>query len=96
ESLGLSLLYHESAYIFPPTQVEIFSWEDGRWKSIIRDQPKQSEKIGEIRSELLQYKIQGNSPQKIKVKLNPISSLPAWHPGAGAKGWVFIDEILLN
>jgi len=21
---------------------------------------------------------------------------PKWHPASGAKGWVFVDEILLN
>ncbi|SFH04918.1 Uncharacterized membrane protein [Algoriphagus hitonicola] len=96
KNIGLSLLYHESAYIFPPTRVEIEFFENGSWKKIINEQPRQSTKIKEIRSDLIQYKVENRSPEKIRIKLYPIASLPSWHPGAGAKGWVFVDEILLN
>jgi hypothetical protein len=34
--------------------------------------------------------------ERIKIEVIPVSKLPAWHPRAGSKGWVFIDEILLN
>lgn len=95
-TIGISLLYHEGAYIFPPVRVEILGLENGKFESLINDQPTQSEKIREIRSELLTYKLPDKHFEKIRVKLYPIPSLPKWHPGAGAKGWVFIDEILLN
>ncbi|MCS5489874.1 c-type cytochrome domain-containing protein [Algoriphagus limi] len=95
-NIGISLLYHEGAYIFPPVKVEIMGWRNGKAETLISDQPTQSEKIREIRSELLTYKLPDGNFEKIRVKLYPIQSLPKWHPGAGAKGWVFIDEILLN
>ncbi|WP_439474632.1 c-type cytochrome domain-containing protein [Algoriphagus formosus] len=94
--LAISLLYNESAYIFPPTQVEIIGWKNGKSTIIHSEKPEQSEKIGEIRSELLSYSLKDSDFEKIQVKLYPIQSLPPWHPGAGAKGWVFVDEILLN
>jgi hypothetical protein len=28
-----------------------------------------------------------------KIVAKPLSKLPSWHPGAGQKAWVFIDEI---
>jgi hypothetical protein len=31
-----------------------------------------------------------------KVVAVPVAKLPAWHPGKGDKGWVFVDEIFLN
>ncbi|MGM0945719.1 MAG: c-type cytochrome domain-containing protein [Bacteroidota bacterium] len=96
ESIGISLLYHESAYIFPPERVEIDIFENGIWKKSVSEKPIQSTQILEIRSELLTYSLKENSPQKIRIKLHPIKSLPGWHPGAGAPGWVFVDEILLN
>lgn len=96
QSIALSLLYHESAYIFPPTEVEIEFFENGRWAKFVNDRPEQSTQIKEIRSELIQYDVENGNPEKIRIKLYPITSLPSWHPGAGAKGWVFIDEILLN
>ncbi|WP_297337839.1 c-type cytochrome domain-containing protein [Algoriphagus sp.] len=96
KTIGISLLYHESAYIFPPTRVEIEFFENQRWNKFLNEQPKPSTKINEIRPELIQYQVENRSPEKIRIKLHPIPSLPSWHPGAGAKGWVFVDEILLN
>lgn len=32
----------------------------------------------------------------IKPIVKPLRSLPAWRPGKGDKGWVFIDEVFLN
>ncbi|SHO62575.1 c-type cytochrome domain-containing protein [Algoriphagus zhangzhouensis] len=96
KSLGLSLLYNESAYIFPPTRVQILALENGKWITLVDDHPKPSEKIEEIRSELLLYPIEDSNFEKIRVTVNPITSLPSWHAGAGARGWVFIDELLIN
>jgi hypothetical protein len=33
---------------------------------------------------------------QIRLKAQPIAKLPTWHPGAGAKGWIFVDEILIH
>ncbi|NVJ85373.1 MAG: chitobiase/beta-hexosaminidase C-terminal domain-containing protein [Algoriphagus sp.] len=96
KSIGISLLYHEGAYIFPPVKVEITIWKNGKPELLIQDQPSQSVKIQEIRSELLTYPLPEEPFEKISLKLVPIPALPKWHPGAGARGWVFIDEILLN
>ncbi|MDF2159329.1 c-type cytochrome domain-containing protein [Algoriphagus sp. CAU 1675] len=95
-SLELSLLYHEGAYIFPPSKVEILYWENGKWNSMIQKSPEPSDKIRDPRSELLKFNLGDKAFEKLKVRVFPIASLPSWHPGSGAKGWVFIDEILLN
>ncbi len=94
KELTVSLLYHESAYIFPPTQVEVWiSSIGGSWEKIVDDIPNQSKDIKPSRFEALNYDMPNKSYSKVKIKMKPIRSLPKWHPGAGAKGWVFIDEI---
>lgn len=96
KELTIGLLIHEAAHIFPPTKVEIWGLKDGKWILIINEIPDQSSKIRESRTEILTYALQGTENQKIKIKISAISKLPKWHPSPGSKGWVFVDEILLN
>lgn len=93
KELTISLLYHEGAYIFPPTEVEIWVDTNGVWKKIVDDIPTQSKDIKPSRFEALNYPMPDESYHKVKIKMKTIRSLPKWHPGAGSKGWVFIDEI---
>lgn len=53
-------------------------------------------KLEEVRFGVLSYQLPDTDFEKLKIRLKPISKLPAWHPGAGAKGWVFVDEIIIN
>ena len=32
----------------------------------------------------------------VKVKAKNIGLCPEWHPGAGNRGWLFVDEIVIN
>ncbi|WP_296698383.1 FN3 associated domain-containing protein [Algoriphagus sp.] len=93
KELTLSLLYHEGAYIFPPTQVEVWISNNGNWEKIVDEVPAQSKDIKPSRFEALNYDMPNKEFNKVKIKMKTIKSLPKWHPGAGSKGWVFIDEI---
>lgn len=94
--LSLSFLLNEGAYIFPPESVEIWTGGQAGWQKITQTPTQVSSKLEEVRFGVLTYSLPEVSFDKLKVRLKPISKLPAWHPGAGAKGWVFVDEILLN
>ncbi len=96
KQIVFSVLYNESAYIFPPTQVEIWVKKSGNWELAIKETPPQSEDIKIPRLEALMYDLPEGSYDEIRVRLTPISRLPKWHPGAGEKGWFFIDEVLLE
>jgi uncharacterized membrane protein len=96
KGLSLSFLLNESAYIFPPESVEIWTGDQSGWKKIDPTPTQTSTKLEEVRFGVLSYGLPQGSFDKVKVRLKPISKLPAWHPAAGAKGWVFVDEILLN
>lgn len=96
KELTIGLLIHEAAHIFPPSKIEIWSLKDGKWKPIVNEIPKQSEKIKASRTEILTYGLEGVESQKIRIKISALLKLPKWHPSPGSKGWVFVDEILLN
>jgi len=38
----------------------------------------------------------GTRARYVKVRAENAGPLPAWHPGAGAKAWVFVDEIAVR
>jgi hypothetical protein len=94
--LTIGMLFHEAAHIFPPSKIEIWSLREGKWVSIVNEIPKQSEKTRESRTEILSYNFETPQNGKIRVKITPLAQLPKWHPSPGSKGWLFVDEILLN
>lgn len=96
ERIVLSMLYNESGYIFPPTMAEVWVLEGENWKLVTKEVPRQSEEIEIPRFEALAFDLPKEPFDQIRVRLTPISKLPKWHPGAGEKGWVFIDEVLLE
>uniref|UniRef100_UPI004048372F c-type cytochrome domain-containing protein n=1 Tax=Algoriphagus sp. TaxID=1872435 RepID=UPI004048372F len=96
EKVELSLLLNEGAYIFPPQSVEVWTAYNQKWNKVnVAPQPIPT-KIQETRFGLISIPLPNSPFDQIRVKVNPISKLPAWHPGAGAKGWVFVDEVLLH
>jgi hypothetical protein len=38
----------------------------------------------------------GTRARYVKVRAEHAGPLPAWHPGAGGKAWVFVDEIVVR
>ena len=96
KKVELSLLLHEGAYIFPPQSVELWAGYKGKWSKVnVAPQPVPTQ-ILDARFGLVAFPLPTSPFDQLRLKVNPIAKLPAWHPGAGAKGWVFVDEILLH
>ncbi len=96
KEISISILLNENAYIFPPEKVEIWTGDQQTWQKIPETESTQSTKIEEARFGVLTFPLPETDFDRVKIRLKPISKLPSWHPGKGAKGWVFVDEILLN
>jgi hypothetical protein len=94
--LEVSFLLHEGAYIFPPQTLEVWIGNKGVWKKVTSPPQANSTKIEEPRFGLVSIPLPASPMDQIRLKAQPIAKLPTWHPGAGAKGWVFVDEILLH
>ncbi len=97
DSVLLSTLLNPAPYIFPPKSIEVFG----------ASQPGQWEKLGSLRPEMpgrqvppqLQYhliRLKAKPIRHLKIHAVPVRSLPAWHPGKGSPGWIFIDELVLR
>jgi hypothetical protein len=94
--LEVSFLLHEGAYIFPPQTLEVWIGNKGVWKKVNSTSQANSTKIEEARFGLVSIPLPAGPIDQIRLKAQPIAKLPSWHPGAGAKGWIFVDEILVH
>lgn len=95
--LTLGCLQDASSWIFLPTQVEFYISIDNinfqHVRTVINDVPqKTSDAI------LKDFSIGFNktTARYIKVIAKNVKRCPAWHPGAGGKCWVFVDEIIVE
>lgn len=98
QDISLSILSDEGSHIFLPAKIE--AWQkarNGNWVKIYEGTPEQPQQNMGKRYHLEEIKVNQEIPsENIKIKLSPVASLPSWHPSRGSKGWVFVDEILIN
>jgi hypothetical protein len=97
QNIAFSTLAAEGSHIFPPSKVEVWiKTQSSDWKLMDTQKPEQPTGNRDRMLQMYESKINQNDILAIKAKLTPVNPLPKWHPGAGGKGWVFIDEILIN
>lgn len=97
KNITLSIGKNVGSYIMPPATVEIWGGPDKAHLSLLRKiQPEQPQKEQSARVEGIQAQLKGDTYSVIKVVAQPVVKLPAWHPGKGQPGWVFVDEIFFN
>ena len=44
----------------------------------------------------VRIKASGVKARFVQIDVRSIGTLPAWHPAAGQKAWLFIDNVLVN
>ena len=97
QSVTLSTILDIGAYILPPASIEVWGG-NGAEKMILLGKliPQQPTKPGPGGSRSLELSFTPTDVSYIKIVAIPVAKLPKWHAGKGEKGWVFIDEILIN
>ncbi len=87
-------LLNTGPWIFLPTKVIVSLSQDGKnyfdERSINNDVQEKNPAV--ILKDYL-VKFSKQEARYIKVKAVSIKKCPSWHPGAGGKAWLFIDEI---
>ena len=86
-----------NAWIFSPDQMTVLVSEDGEnYTKIetIKGRADQKDRTKQIESFVTNFEMQ--SARYIKVIAKNIGDVPDWHEAAGAKSWVFIDEIIVK
>ncbi|HNQ60617.1 MAG TPA: GH92 family glycosyl hydrolase [Bacteroidales bacterium] len=93
---ALGCLQDAGSWIWMPSKVEFFLSDDG----------KNFQKIGEVAPNIAtdDYRKQvkdlgitiNRSGRYIKVRAINLGTIPSWHPGAGDKTFIFVDEIVVK
>lgn len=97
KDVTFSFLKKIDSYIMPPTTIEIWGGNSiSDLKLLQKNAPIQPLKSESSEIIGITIPINSTSYKFIKVVANPVQKLPAWHPGKGQKGWIFIDEVLFN
>lgn len=96
-SVALSMLYNIDGYIMPPQYVAVWGGTDEKALKVLKKViPVQPQKSAFQTLSALEIAFPATEIKILKVVAQPVSALPLWHPGKGQKGWVFVDEIILN
>jgi hypothetical protein len=95
--VSLGALQDQGSWIFFPLQVDVFFSPDGRdYKkagSVMNDVPESSDGAMVKDFTLDLKKIQ---TRYLRVVAKNRGTCPPWHPGAGQKAWIFMDEIVIE
>ncbi len=92
--LGAEFLQDVNAWIFMPKEVEFFVSSDGKkFKHLVSVDNTVSEMDEKVQIKEFTTAVHKQKARYIKVQATNYGRLPDWHPGAGGKAFIFIDEI---
>lgn len=95
--ITVSTLIDINSYIMPPSSVEVWGdTGDGKFKKLKTLSPPQPAAAQPAYLKGFQLDFTPVVLKSVKIIVVPVGRLPAWHPGKGDKGWVFIDEVFFN
>ncbi len=96
-SVTLSTLVDVGSYIMPPAYLEIWGGDSpNQLRKLGRMAPAQPKAAQPAYSRGFECKFEKSQVRYLKIVAMPLPQLPAWHPGRGDRGWLFVDEILIN
>ncbi len=95
--ISLGCLHDQASWIFLPEEVTFSVSTDGKIYT----------EIGQVKNDLddhtqvstikeFSYPMKMQKARFIKVVAKNIGNCPEWHPGAGHKAWIFVDEISIE
>ena len=96
KEISCSFLQKHSAWIFLPTEVHFQLSMDG--VDFFSIKKFQEETIADPAYTAKDF-VSSFSERKarfVKVKAKNVGICPEWHPGSGNRGWLFVDEIVIN
>ena len=95
-SVLMDFLRDEGSWIFPPQKITLYYFDDAKntfevmnKKEIITD-TKAKPNACVFQLVKAGAKVTTN---RVKIVVQPLQSIPEWHPGKGKQAWLFIDEI---
>ena len=96
-SVELETLAEKGDWIFPPSSVTVWVSDNGTDFTEVASVTVPEAKAGDADG-IGRYRMQfpETSARYLKVVAQNAAAIPAWHPGAGSKGFLFVDEIVVE
>jgi len=98
-SLGLGVLQDINNWIFFPEVISFYVSADGRRYRLVDEilfDIHKAQSAVPRRSEMTVTLNDDAEYRYVKVKAKNHGACPAWHPYAGSKSWIFVDEVLIR
>ena len=94
--ISCSFLQKHSAWIFLPTEVHFQLSKNGN--DFFSIKKFKEETIADPSYKVKDYvsTFSQREARFVKVNAKNIGICPEWHPGSGNRGWLFVDEIVIN
>ena len=97
-SVSLDFYFYPLSWIFLPQRVALYASDDKEtWQLIDEEHPESPEILAtpSIHTVTLTSgtPIQANY---LRIVAEPLPEIPSWHRAAGAKAWMFTDEVVVN
>jgi hypothetical protein len=96
--ISLGCLESQVSWIFFPSLVEISVSNDNKKFELINRSSTKAESLDPV-PRIKEYSATCSPPASaryVRVKARSIGTCPDWHPGAGGKAWLFVDEIVVE
>jgi len=95
--LAASFLQSVPVGIFLPRHVEFWAGNDPANLQLLGTvKPVASERANGPLKEMLRLSDVRQRARYVQVRAANVGKTPSWHPAAGAKAWLFVDEVLVN
>jgi hypothetical protein len=93
-SISVNFLQDQGAWVFLPKKVLIQVSDDGKVFQTVKETVFPVKEDAQVRIETVKATLdRSEMPEYIKVIAENAGPLPQWHPGAGGKAWMFVDEV---
>ncbi len=95
-SITLNSLYFPKSWILHPKQVSCYVSNDNDHFAKIGQKKIPGDQRDEAQIHSFEFKPSEEPIRYVKFKIKGTLALPNWHPSAGGKSWVFLDEIIVK
>jgi hypothetical protein len=94
--IAIGCLQQQGSWIFLPTEVKFIVSSDGiNWKTVGNQSNAVKQKESVVARDF-STAVKDVSARYVRVAAKNVGTCPPWHPGAGDKAWLFVDEVVVE
>ena len=92
----ISTLWDAKSWILHPVSISCYVSKDGTNFELIGTQKYEDDQMKAEVSKIWSFPVSGRSFRWVKFEVQGTLQLYDWHPSAGGKSWVFVDELVVR